>query len=335
MDTGKKQRFFQNESMSDPIHILSLGAGVQSSTLALMATKKLILPSPLCGIFADTKDEPESVYKWLDWLEGKLDFPVYRVTKGSLSENVLQIRVTKDGRRYTKTDIPFFTLSAKGKVGKVKNRACTNDFKIIPIIQKIRSLIPKQEFLCWRRKHSGALKQLSLWKAECKRIRALNKKDKGDRPLPMRPVDAWNECQSDALAIQWIGISLDEISRMKDSREPWLKNRWPLIEQRINRHGCHIWMSMYGYPKAPRSACRYCPYHNDDEWRRLKNEEPAEFEKAVQFEKAVRDKSLNILESVPFLHRSCKPLSEVDFESEEDKGQLNMFNNECEGMCGV
>lgn len=35
-----------------------------------------------------------------------------------------------------------------------------------------------------------------------------------------------------------------------------------------------------------------------------------------------------------YLHRSCKPLPLVDFESLEDKGQQN-WPNECEGMCGV
>jgi len=37
-----------------------------------------------------------------------------------------------------------------------------------------------------------------------------------------------------------------------------------------------------------------------------------------------------------YLHRSCKPLDEVDFDNEEDKGQLGFdFQSECEGMCGI
>lgn len=60
-------------------HIISLGAGVQSSTMALMAAAGEITPMPDCAIFADTQAEPKSVYKWLDWLEGQLPFPVIRV----------------------------------------------------------------------------------------------------------------------------------------------------------------------------------------------------------------------------------------------------------------
>ena len=37
-----------------------------------------------------------------------------------------------------------------------------------------------------------------------------------------------------------------------------------------------------------------------------------------------------------FLHRSCKPLDEIDFDTDEDKGQqIFDFKNECEGLCGT
>mgnify|MGYP003127346576 FL=1 len=37
-----------------------------------------------------------------------------------------------------------------------------------------------------------------------------------------------------------------------------------------------------------------------------------------------------------FIHRSCKPLEEVDLRSDVEKGQ-NVFgwDDECDGMCGV
>ena len=37
-----------------------------------------------------------------------------------------------------------------------------------------------------------------------------------------------------------------------------------------------------------------------------------------------------------FVHRSCKPLGEVQFNKAEDDKQLDMFSHLCdEGMCGV
>lgn len=108
----------------------------------------------------------------------------------------------------------------------------------------------------------------------------------------------------------------------------------------MTRHDCLRWMERRGYPRPPRSACVFCPYHNNHEWRRLKNEEPEEFARAVEFERtlqAVKDASDNFA-SVPFLHRTLVPLSEVDLSTDDERGQglLNLnFGNECFGMCGV
>lgn len=275
--------------MNEPIHIISLGAGVQSSTMALMAAAGEITPMPKCAIFADTQDEPTSVYKWLDWLEKELPFPVHRVTSGSLSAEALNMIRTKDGRIMARTNIPFWTLSADNQLGRVTHRGCTPDFKIKPILKAVRRI------------------------ASIKR---------GQKTVG---------------AIQWIGISVDEIMRMKPARDPWVEHRWPLVDARMNRADCLRWMDSHGYPKPPRSACVYCPFHNNSEWRRLKSDEPEAFNKAVQFERdiqAVKGKTHNFA-STPFLHRTCVPLDQIDFSTEEERGQLNMFNNECEGMCGV
>jgi hypothetical protein len=137
--------------------------------------------------------------------------------------------------------------------------------------------------------------------------------------------------------VQWIGISLDEVHRMKPSRDLWAKCVWPLVDLGMRRGECIAWMERNGYPKPPRSSCVFCPYHSDAEWRRLKTEEPEAFAAAAEFEKAVqaaKRKSDNI-RSIPFLHKSCQPIETVDFSSEEDRGQMSLFGNECTGMCGV
>jgi 3'-phosphoadenosine 5'-phosphosulfate sulfotransferase (PAPS reductase)/FAD synthetase len=254
-----------------------------------MASHGEILPKPIAAVFADTQAEPRSVYEWLDWLETKLDFPVYRVTAGSLRARSLDMRHTADGRKFSKTDIPFFTLGPDGSRGKIQFRTCTKDFKIRPLLQKYRKL------------------------ASIKR---------GEKELRVT---------------SWIGISMDEISRMKPSRDPWVQNRWPLIEKNVSRADCKVWMRKQGYPEPPRSACYFCPFHNDHEWRRLRDEEPLEWERAVVFEKelqAVKGWSENFY-STPYLHASRVPLEKVDLQTLEDHGQLNLFENECEGMCGV
>lgn len=273
-----------------PYNYLSLGAGVQSSCLALMAAHGEIGPMPDGAIFADTQAEPKSVYDWLDWLEKQLPFPVHRVTKGSLTKEALTMRVTKDGRKFSRCDVPFFTLNADGSQGKIFNRSCTKDFKILPILK-------------WMRQAAGIKRG-----------------------------------QKEVTVTSWIGISWDEIQRMKESREPWVQHRWPLLELRMRRRDCIDWMKQNGYPEPPRSSCVYCPFHNNAEWRRLKAEEPEEFQKAVEFERELQRIKGNTdnMHAVPFLHRTLVPLDQVDLRTDEDKGQMQMdFGSECEGMCGL
>jgi hypothetical protein len=121
-------------------NIISLGGGVQSSAMALMAAKGEITPMPQAAIFADTQGEPRAVYAWLGWLEKQLPFPVHRVTAGSLAEMEMQLRVSKkSGRTYKKSEIPAFGKNPDGSKG-IMGRKCTRDFKIQPIKVKAREI---------------------------------------------------------------------------------------------------------------------------------------------------------------------------------------------------
>jgi len=74
------------------LRVLSLGAGVQSSTLYLMACAgEFGEESPTVAIFADTQWEPPAVYEWLGWLEsiGSNKIPIRRVSVGNLREAAL------------------------------------------------------------------------------------------------------------------------------------------------------------------------------------------------------------------------------------------------------
>lgn len=65
----------------------------------------------------------------------------------------------------------------------------------------------------------------------------------------------------------------------------------------------------------------------------MRNETPEEFQEAIEFDEAIRN--CGGMRGKMFVHQSAKPLKDVDLDTLEDKGQLNFFNNECEGMCGV
>lgn len=70
------------EGEPSPIQVralsLSLGAGVQSTTMALMAAHGELGPMPDCAILPILGWEPKAVYEHLDWLMSAnvLPFPV-------------------------------------------------------------------------------------------------------------------------------------------------------------------------------------------------------------------------------------------------------------------
>lgn len=113
--------------------VISLGAGVQSTTMALMAARGEIGPMPDAAIFADTGAEPKGVYRHLDWLEPRLPFPVHRVSAGNLRDEIIG---AMQGRNRMDARPPFFT-----NTGGMLHRQCTQDFKIIPIERKVRNLL--------------------------------------------------------------------------------------------------------------------------------------------------------------------------------------------------
>jgi hypothetical protein len=123
---------------------------------------------------------------------------------------------------------------------------------------------------------------------------------------------------------------------MKPSRVDYLRHSYPLIDIGMSRKDCLEWMHKTGYPEPPRSACIFCPFHSDKEWRRLRDEEPKEWHKAIDFEKrmGIAQTQQEALRGQPFLHASCIPLDKVDLSEKVDP-QLDLWGEECEGMCGV
>lgn len=128
----------------------------------------------------------------------------------------------------------------------------------------------------------------------------------------------------------WIGISTDEAHRQKPSQVKYINNRFPLIEREMSRRDCLSWLATNGWPTPAKSSCIGCPYHSDSQWRSLS---PAEFADAVDVDRAIRAQPG--MRGQQFMHRSLKPLDEVDFSTAEERGQMTLFGNECEGMCGV
>lgn len=271
--------------MSTVLRVLSLGAGVQSTTLALMAAAGAISPMPDCAIFADTGWEPAAVYDHLDWLEGLLPFPVHRVRRpgedlGAHAISIAHNPVTRSASP------PWFTQQPRGMLP----RQCSKEFKVRVIGQKVRSLL------------------------------GLAPGQHGPREIAVE---------------QWLGISTDEMQRMKDAEQSFVQHRFPLVEMRMSRQDCLTWMQRHSFPRPPKSACIFCPYHGDAQWRDMRDNAPGDWQRAIEFDAAIRP-GFHGMDGEAFVHRQRVPLEQVDLRTDADRGQIEFgFLQECEGVCGV
>ena len=269
------------------LRVLSLGAGVQSTTLALMAAHGDIAPPPDCAIFADTGWEPRAVYEHLAWLRSPnvLPFPVHVVGNGNLRDNILARRNTTGGLF---SAVPWYIINPDGSHG-LGRRQCTSEYKLTPLMWKMRDLL-----------------------GVGRRTR-----------IPAGAVEVW------------VGISLDEVLRMKPARQQWQTTKWPLIDAGMTRRNCLGWLRRHDYPEPPKSACIGCPFHSNRAWRALRDGAPEEWADAVAIDAALREGNARGMAGVEYMHASCQPLDEVDLSTAIERGQGDLFINECEGMCGV
>ena len=261
-------------------HFLSLGAGVQSSVMLLLADRGELLPRPEAAIFADTQWEPPEVYRHLAWLEREVSIPIHRVTAGDIRANSLK-GVSASGHR-NKDGGGFISLPLFTPDGGLGRRTCTNEYKLRPIDKKVRRLCGVE----YRER------------------------------FPVK----------ETVAIQWLGITVDEASRMRSSRNKWQRFRYPLVDLGWARGDCRAWFAKHYARRLPRSACVACPFRSNEEWREIRAD-PELWKEAVEYDRRIR----NVSQVTNYVHAQRVPLDQVDLSIE----QADLWGNECEGMCGV
>lgn len=274
-------------------HVLSLGAGVQSTTIYLMALDGEIDVRFNAAVFSDTQEEPGDVYSHLSWLESLGGPPIHRVTYGKLGDDLVKgTRETKYGRRFA--SIPAFTAPEPGKRSGMCMRQCTRDYKVRPVEKWIRESLV------------------------------------GLRRYQHFPVDKVH-------VHQYMGFSYDEPGRAARAKARFAMSRWgsvhfPLFELEMTRADCVKYLEGRVPHKVPRSACVFCPYKNDMEWRHLKENDQAGWARAVEIDHALRQDGAKRhgIDQKLYLHCQCVPLEEVDL-----KQAPGMFEMDCEGGCGL
>lgn len=91
------------------------------------------------AIFADTRDEPEAVYRWLDWLETPLPFPVIRTTVRNLMQDFLD-GVHSNERRHVVAPPFYVRRDDTGACGMLR-RECTGNYKPAAVRREVRKIM--------------------------------------------------------------------------------------------------------------------------------------------------------------------------------------------------
>lgn len=264
--------------------ILSFGAGMQSTALALMSCENALvkkaglMPYPKVPIydaviFCDLGFEPPWVTKQARFVQKscmdagikyvKLDAPLYR----DLMQNFGKKRVVS---------IPWWTLDDKGHKSKMP-RNCTLDYKVNLISKHVR-----WELLGY------------------KKGQRLQEKDKKAHELHM-------------------GFSSEEKRRCKENPNPMFINKFPLVEMGFERKDAYAYCKEIWGLETKASACCFCPFHRNYFYAYLKKHEPSSYQKLLEIDELLRNNTPHPpMDSQLFISRSRKRLSELQTDECND-----------------
>lgn len=307
--------------MTDLMRALSLGAGVQSTTVGLLCADGE-LPPIQHAIFADTGWEPRAVYEHLERLSPVLaaaGIEVHVVTSGNIRSDALDpthryasMPLYIKGEPWTCPDCdatgevldPEWRPGddpederaecprCRGRGGSdgrgIGRRQCTSEYKLKPIKECVRKLL-------------GATV----------RTDATGRRRVGR--VPGKPGDRWVE--------NYVGISADEVQRIKPSDVLYMRRVDPLVDLLdMSRDDCEAYLADRWPWPVPRSACIGCPFHTNLEWRTMRDDHPEEWADAIDFDRRIRGgggrpiaRGDQVLMEA-FLHADLVPLAEADVD---------------------
>ncbi|MGW6210902.1 hypothetical protein [Streptomyces sp. NPDC055109] len=263
------------------LRVLSLGAGVQSTTLLLLAAEGR-LPKWDAAIFADTGWEPARVYAHLDRLEREVaqpaGIPVHRVRVQDQNTDRVSGNLRVDSLNPGSfVRIPVFVLDRTGERAAMVRRQCTEEYKVKPIKAQVRAMlgyphpkpVPAGVFV----EQAIGISRDEFERAKDATVRYLH----NVHPL----------------------LDMDGAA---DGREGWTRN------------DCLRYLRSHGWGETPKSACIGCPFHGNRQWRELRDEHPDEWADAVDFDHRLRQTQLRGIKAAPYLHRSLLPLDQAPID---------------------
>ena len=270
--------------------ILSCGAGMQSTALALIScANKLIqdgkanefnftyeerVPIYDAVMFCDLGLEPAWVYSQVRFIEEACKWagiPFY-VLKSDLYEDY-----SKNFGNSRVVSIPFWSIDENGKKGKMM-RNCTLDYKI-NIMQK------------FAREHLFGYA-------------------KGQRTKP-----------EDIKAHEMhLGFSKEEERRCKENPHKMFVNKFPLCDMGLTRADNYAYIKDVWGLETKASACCFCPFHTNYFFGYIKKNNKEEYEKTVVFDQMLEEQQPNTkIRSELFISKSRKRIKDLLPEECNDK----------------
>ncbi len=266
--------------------------GVQSTALWYMSNHGLIDKADY-AIFADTGAEKTATMEYYEWMLEQYFYRDLNVPIIRVNEkniyNDLMNRSNSTGNRFA--SIPAFSGNGTGML----RRQCTSEYKIYQVDKGIKQVYGLKKY----------------------------------QRYPKTEV--------------WYGITQDEMQRMCIPRQKWKINVYPFLGYRIyadgenERYSDKIYrrsdiIEFYkkiGWTPPIKSSCFFCPFHANSEWIELKAKYPNDFKRAVEIDKIIRNSTSKGIKTNIYLHRSLKPIDEINFENT----QGDLFDDECSGNC--
>jgi len=307
------------------LRVFSYGGGVQSTAaLVLAAQGKIDFKTFLFCNVGDDSENPATITYVRD-----IAMPYAKAHGIELIElhnthfgepTTLYQHLTRPGSK--SIGIPV-RMAGSGAPGR---RSCTADFKINVVDRWL-----KQNTV---RGHIQELKEAVV------RRYAFGKLDKETVLRFMVDIDAFFQ-EHEPAAHVGLGISLDEIERVKPNMDPetvaWKVNAFPLIdevERPLTRQDCMNVIAGAGLPIPAKSACVFCPFHTLARWQEMRQHEPESFWKAAGLEKFLNERRASLGMDPVWFTRLLKPLDQATHDYGQ-RGLFESFDGCEEGYCGL
>jgi hypothetical protein len=252
--------------------ILSCGAGMQSTALALMSAENVkkgivhpLVPVYDAIVFCDLNCEPVWVYDQVNFIAAACKhygIPFYILESHIYKDQAQRIQSGK----YIK--MPLWTMNGRKK-GKLR-RSCTIDYKIEAIQRFV-----KYELLGY------------------KKYQRPNPADIGAHEMHL-------------------GFSAEERSRIFDSKHPMFANKFPLADMGLERSDNYRYVMQEWGLETKASACYICPYHKNYFFAYLRDHYPREYKAVNDFDRILSERPADgMVSSELYLSYSCKRICEL------------------------